>query len=198
LPAADNSAASFSVTLLIEFANWTTKPPQGKHDNRNFGFEVDVSTGASTLRILCVDDRLSSLEVRRAVLTQAGYEVLIASDPASALAIFDEVQVDVVVLDYSFPGHISGEELAHQLRARKATLPLIMLTGAPDLPESAAASVDMLMLKGGGRPTDLLEAIATLMANERPVPDSSVQKSRAAGQSATASAARETPDEQPS
>ncbi len=114
-------------------------------------------------RILCVDDRVSSLEVRRSMLTIIGYDVLIASDPPSALAITDKVEVNLVILDYNFPGQMSGEELAHKLRAANPKLPLIMLSGVPDLPESAAASVDVSIMKGAGRPTDLLGAIARLL-----------------------------------
>lgn len=114
-------------------------------------------------RILCVDDRVTSLEVRRALLKQMGYDVLIASDPESALAIMDKVEIDLVLLDYSFPGHCSGEELAHDLRARKPGLPLIMLSGFPELPDSARESVDILLTKGTDQPAHLLKAIASLL-----------------------------------
>jgi CheY-like chemotaxis protein len=63
-----------------------------------------------------MDDRVSSLEVRRTMLSQMGYEVLIASDPPCALAIMDKVEVDLVILDYSFPGQMNGEQLAGVIR----------------------------------------------------------------------------------
>jgi CheY-like chemotaxis protein len=126
-----------------------------------------VSSAASTpARILCVDDRVSSLEIRQALLTTIGYDVLVARDPLSALAITDKVEVDLVILDYNFPGQMCGEELAHKLRAANPKLPLIMLSGVPDLPDSAAASVDVLLMKGVGRPTDLLREIARLLQGE--------------------------------
>ena len=122
-----------------------------------------MSSPANTRpRILCVDDRVSSLEVRRALLTTVG-DVLIASDPPSALAITHKVEVNLVILDYNFPGQMSGEELAHELRAANPELPLIMLSGVPNLPESATASVDVSMMKGAGRPSDLLQAVASLL-----------------------------------
>jgi len=131
---------------------------------QDFGFEVDVASSPNTPpRILCVDDRVSSLEVRRALLTQMGYDVLLASDPPSALAILAEANVDLVVLDYSFPGYISGDELAHQLRAREPGMPLIMLSGFPDLPPDVEDSVDIVLLKGSSQPSDLLNAIARLL-----------------------------------
>ena len=110
-----------------------------------------------------MDDRISSLEVRRALLTTLGYDVLIASDPAECPGYYRKVEVDLIILDYNFPGEMTGEELAHKLRATNPKLPLIMLSGVPDLPDSAAASVDVLITKGAGRPTDLLQAIARLL-----------------------------------
>ena len=119
-------------------------------------------------RILCVDDRVESLQVRRAMLTQMGYDVLIASDPPSAMSIFDKVHIDLVLLDYSFPGHISGDELARQLRAKVPGLPLIMLSGFPDLPANVADSVDVVLLKGSSQPSDLLNAMVELLRGPRP------------------------------
>lgn len=128
-----------------------------------------MSSPASTApRILCVDDRVASLEVRRALLTQVGYSVLIASDPAAALAIVDKVNVDLVVLDYSFPGQMNGEELAHRLKVKKPGMPLIMLSGYPDLPASARESVDALIAKGAGGPSELLNMIAKLLPSAPP------------------------------
>jgi CheY-like chemotaxis protein len=146
----------------LQIAQTTCEPPG--QAARQIGFEVYVSSPANTPpRILCVDDRVASLEARRALLTTLGYDVLIASDPPSALAITGKVEVNLVILDYSFPGQMTGEELAHKLRAANPKLPLIMLSGVPDLPDSAAASVDVLILKGAGRPTDLMHAIARLL-----------------------------------
>ena len=134
------------------------------------------SPGSTPPRILCVDDRVSSLEIRRALLTTVGYDVLIASDPPSALAITNKVEVDLDILDYNFPGQMSGEELAHELRAAKPKIPLIMLSGVPDLPESAAESVDVLLMKGAGRPTDLLQAISRLVQGAHSEQSSATQQ----------------------
>ena len=128
------------------------------------------SPAKTSPRILCVDDRVTSLEVRRALLMQMGYAVLIASDPPSALDILAKVAVDLVVLDYSFPGQMSGEELARVIRAKSPELPLIMLSGYPDLPETAKDSVDVLILKGAGPPTELVNAIASLLGEAPPHP----------------------------
>jgi CheY-like chemotaxis protein len=139
---------------------------------------------ASRQRLLCVDDRASSLEVRRTLLKQMGYEVLLAVDPADALKMVGETPLDLVIMDYSFPGHMNGEELARHIRAKCPGLPLLMLTGFPELPESARASVDLVIVKGEGGPTKLLNAICKLLA--KPViqlPDAK-QRSRELAQQA--------------
>ena len=168
--AAANSGAPFSVIPGYS-GSILSNLRAARRAARQIGFEVYVSSPANTpARILCVDDRISSLEVRRALLTTIGYDVLIASDPPSALAITNKVEVDLIILDYNFPGEMTGEELAHKLRAANPQLPLIMLSGVPELPQSAAASVDLLLTKGAGRPTDLLQAIARLLEGKSSAP----------------------------
>jgi CheY-like chemotaxis protein len=97
------------------------------------------------------------------LLAQLGYDVIIASDPESALAILEKETVNLAVLDYSFPGQMNGEDLARTIRASRPHLPLIMLSGYPDLPPSASESVDILILKGAGGPGELLNSIARLL-----------------------------------
>lgn len=123
-------------------------------------------------RILCVDNRVASLEVRRTLLSRLGYDVLIASEPSCALAILQKASVDLIILDYSFPGQMNGEQLARAIRGINPGVPLIMLSGYPDLPSTARESVDTLVLKGAGGPSELLNAVANLLGRsgtqERP------------------------------
>jgi FixJ family two-component response regulator len=74
---------------------------------------------------------------------------------------------------------MSGEELAHTIRANRPGLPLIMLSGYPDLPPSARESVDTFVLKGAGGPSDLLNAISDLLATPRPAKPLAPKQTRA-------------------
>jgi hypothetical protein len=42
-------------------------------------------------------------------------------------------------------------------------MPLIMLSGDPNIPQSARDCVDAVFLKGAGNPRDLIELIQTLL-----------------------------------
>lgn len=76
--------------------------------------------------ILVVDDEQKILEVVRAYLEKEDYKVITALDGESALNIFKNETVHLVVLDLMLP-KISGIEVCNKIRAR-STVPIIMLT----------------------------------------------------------------------
>ena len=59
--------------------------------------------------ILCVDDEVVGLRVRKILLERAGYRVLTAEDGRSGIDLFASEPVDAVVLDYAMPGMHGGE-----------------------------------------------------------------------------------------
>ncbi|HEV2121940.1 MAG TPA: HD domain-containing phosphohydrolase [Chloroflexota bacterium] len=82
-------------------------------------------------RILIVDDQEVNIELFRAVLGGGGYTDLHWTlDPRQALALFDEVEPDVVLLDLHMP-HLDGIEVLRQLQARIGAhfVPVVVLTG---------------------------------------------------------------------
>src|SRR5579859_5019110 len=68
--------------------------------------------------ILCVDDEVVGLRVRKILLERAGYEVLTAEDGNSGIELFATQPVDAVVLDYAMPG-MHGGEVAKRMRQTK-------------------------------------------------------------------------------
>ena len=77
-------------------------------------------------KILVVEDEASFSDALSYVLTKEGYEVVVADTGDGAIATFDEVGADLVLLDLMLPG-LSGTEVCRQLRAR-SNVPIIMLT----------------------------------------------------------------------
>ena len=77
-------------------------------------------------KILVVEDEASFSDALSYVLTKEGYEVVVADTGDGAIAIFDKVGADLVLLDLMLPG-LSGTEVCRQLRAR-SNVPIIMLT----------------------------------------------------------------------
>ena len=77
-------------------------------------------------KILVVEDEASFSDALSYVLTKEGYEVVVADTGDGAIAIFDKVGADLVLLDLMLPG-LSGTEVCRQLRSR-SNVPIIMLT----------------------------------------------------------------------
>ena len=111
--------------------------------------------------VLCVDDEVIGLQVRKILLERAGYKVLTATDGSSGLELFLEEPVDAVVLDYSMPG-MHGGEVAIKMRATKPQVPILMLSAYIGLSEEITSLVDLSMTKGEGAPK-LLEKLESLL-----------------------------------
>jgi len=80
----------------------------------------------SEATILVVEDEASFVEALTIGLRREGFDVVVATDGAQALDMFDEVQPDLVLLDVMLP-KISGLDVCRQLR-KKTQIPIIMVT----------------------------------------------------------------------
>jgi CheY-like chemotaxis protein len=112
--------------------------------------------------VLCVDDELVGLRVRKILLERAGYQVLTANDGHSGLELFTHQPIDAVVLDYAMPG-MHGDEVARKMRQTKPQVPILLLSAYVGLPEDVSSIVDVYMTKGEGAPA-LLEKLGNLLA----------------------------------
>ncbi len=80
------------------------------------------------VRILVIDD---SQEIRKflhsSVLTPAGYQTLLASTGEEGLALAEEANPDLILLDYELPD-LNGIEVLHALDEAGLTVPVILIT----------------------------------------------------------------------
>ncbi len=112
--------------------------------------------------ILCVDDEVVGLRVRKILLERAGYKVLTAEDGSSGIALFASQPIDAVVLDYAMPG-MHGGEVAKKMRQTKPKVPILLLSAYVGLPEEVSSLVDIYMTKGEGAPA-LLQKLGNLLS----------------------------------
>lgn len=98
--------------------------------------------------VLIVDDNEDTRLLTKMFLNNFGYEVDSANSASEALARFDPVLHDLVLTDNSMPG-MTGMEMAHIIKLRSPTTPVVMCTGHPP---SDCSSVDVVIKK----PTYLL------------------------------------------
>jgi DNA-binding NtrC family response regulator len=79
-------------------------------------------------RILVVEDKYDLRQITAEVLMDAGYQVDIAEDGASAWTALQSYPYDLLITDQFLP-KVSGIELLRSIHFARLTLPIIMATG---------------------------------------------------------------------
>jgi PAS domain S-box-containing protein len=82
-------------------------------------------------KVLIIDDEPSIRLTLAEFLKREGFETLVAADAAQGSALFDS-RVDVAVVDVNLPGR-SGIDLLREFSGREPHVPIIMITGEPDV-----------------------------------------------------------------
>jgi two-component system alkaline phosphatase synthesis response regulator PhoP len=96
--------------------------------------------------LLCIDDNEDMLECEKSFLESFGYSVLTAASGGKGLELASTHSVDVVILDYFMP-EMNGQDVAIEMRQLRPQAPIIMLSGAVDIPEQALKWVDAFIAK---------------------------------------------------
>jgi EAL domain-containing protein (putative c-di-GMP-specific phosphodiesterase class I)/DNA-binding response OmpR family regulator len=118
-------------------------------------------------RILVVDDDPMTRHLFETVLARAGYDVVVATSGAEALAVLEREVVDIVLLDNHMPG-MTGIELLPRIRERAPlqTLPIILVTGDSG-PNDTATGLDSGADDYLAKPVDVAELTARVRAQLR-------------------------------
>jgi two-component system cell cycle sensor histidine kinase/response regulator CckA len=114
--------------------------------------------------VLCIDDNHDVLECEKDFLESFGYTVLTAPTGGRGLELASIHPVDVVIVDYCMP-EMNGQELAIEMRRLRPQAPIIMLSGAVDVPVQALKSVDVFIAKDR-LSSQLLPAIEQLQESQ--------------------------------
>lgn len=100
-------------------------------------------------RILVVDDESSIVNGIVELLTEEGYEVVVAGDGDAALRIFAESQPDLVVLDIMMPKK-NGFQVCEEMRRSNQAMPILFLSAKGDIVDKSigfGAGADDYMTK---------------------------------------------------
>jgi signal transduction histidine kinase/CheY-like chemotaxis protein len=143
----------------------TMHAPSDASSRRPAGL-VDARGG----RVLFVDDEEVLVSLGTHILEVLGYEVTGTAQPLDALKRFVEQPhaFDVVVTDLSMPG-LSGFQLAQQLLAVRADVPIVMMSGnvgPEELAQARRIGLRELLLKPVGM-DDLNRTLARVLAATR-------------------------------
>jgi CheY-like chemotaxis protein len=113
--------------------------------------------------ILCIDDDSETLSLRRQVLETNGFSVMTALSGADGLRLLSGSRtIDLVLLDYVMP-EMAGDRVAEQLKRLFPSVPIVLVSGFPDLPETLLRNVDGYVRKGQD-PDVLIGAITRALA----------------------------------
>src|ERR1700691_6525413 len=96
--------------------------------------------------LLCIDDRLQMLELRKATLESQGYCVKLASSGHDAIKTLEQASVAAVLLEYKQEG-MDAEAIAFHIKQRFPNLPIILLSAYSEMPERILWLVDEFVMK---------------------------------------------------
>jgi CheY-like chemotaxis protein len=94
-------------------------------------------------RILIADDDRGLVEMLRATLDDAGYEVVTAYSGLAAAGLIEREDFDLLILDVLMPG-MSGDAVAQLLAGLKPQLPVLLMTGDAGDPFIQATDLPVL------------------------------------------------------
>jgi CheY-like chemotaxis protein len=123
--------------------------------------DVQAPTTAVHGRVLFVDDSADVRKSFRRALVQAGHVVKEASNGLEATELVAKEQFDLVVSDVHMPD-MNGVELLRRVRETDPDLPVLLLSGDPDL-ESAMRAVEYGAVEYLAKPIDMAKFRASVL-----------------------------------
>jgi len=129
--------------------------------------QVSADDTSNTLRILIVDDSITTRTLEKNILQAAGYQVTTATDGTMALRQLQEKEFDLVVSDIQMP-NMDGIALTRYLRdsMEYTNLPIILVTSLESLEDrenGLRAGANAYIVKRGFDQAELLSTIHQLV-----------------------------------
>lgn len=118
-----------------------------------------------TAEILLVDDSPIQAATRQAILSLPGRIVAVAESAHRALEILEDGElldsISLIITDHWMPD-INGPQFVHLLRRRLPTIPVLVLSGLPDV-EAEYAGLDVIFRVKPIAPDQLLALVDSLL-----------------------------------
>ena len=114
---------------------------------------------AAPIHVLVIDDNPVQLSIREAVLRDAGFLVSIATTGPGALALLSAAVTPfhVIVTDHVMP-KVSGADFVRSLRKINPQIPVLVVTGMPDI-ESDYHGLNVVVKLKPLPPQELIELV---------------------------------------
>jgi DNA-binding NtrC family response regulator len=118
-----------------------------------------------TAEILLVDDSTIQASTRRSILLTTGRTVALAGGAIQALTMLDDAallrSLGLVITDHCMPG-MNGPEFVARLRERLPSVPVVVLSGFPDV-EAEYADMNVLFRIKPVAPDQLIALVESLL-----------------------------------
>ena len=96
--------------------------------------------------VLCIDDQLPVLELRKTQLESVGFSVATAHNAVEGIRLMDELPIVAVVLEYKSEG-MDARAVAFHMRHKAPRLPIIVISAFWDVAGQAQEWADVFVLK---------------------------------------------------
>jgi CheY-like chemotaxis protein len=114
--------------------------------------------------VLLVEDDEEVSKLLTEMLEQLGFEVTRTASAAAALgALANGRRVDVVLSDIMMPGGMNGVELAREIKARRADLPVLLTSGYAEASKFTTGEQDLRVLPKPFGINDLASALRSIV-----------------------------------
>jgi len=111
--------------------------------------------------VLIVDDDPSHLKLYGWVLERGGFHTITALVQGGAVELPQQQSIDAAVLDYRLGPTLSAVDLAKRLRIDSPSMPIVVLSDLPWMPEDVAPYASGFVRKG--EPQQLIEMIGSVI-----------------------------------
>lgn len=159
---------SGEVVIVLDANDLVRKASGAILPRRRTQFIQTTTTAAvQALRVLVVDDSITTRTLEKNILETAGFDVYVAIDGLEAWSLLADVEIDVVISDVEMP-NMNGLELTQKIKGNSQTrhLPVVLLTSLakPEQREAGLrAGADAYLVKSRFDQGELLETIQSVL-----------------------------------
>jgi signal transduction histidine kinase len=169
---ASHGGAMTVASVIDQGTTFTVYLPRTDDSGRDeVAQEGALPTGVA--RVLFVDDEESLVGLGQEILMLLGYDAVVCASSVEALEVFRRApqHFELVITDQTMP-HMTGEELALELRRLRSDIPIILCTGFSHIMQAERAQelgIDAFLMKPFTM-QDLARVIQQVLASRRQPP----------------------------
>jgi CheY-like chemotaxis protein/predicted DNA-binding transcriptional regulator AlpA len=142
------------IAVAAEIDEWIRKSPALRSQLQNYpaaipSDKIPAARLTYAPLVLCIEENGPGLNFRKSFLETKGYRVLATGDSREGVALFEKNPVSLVILSCG-ACELDGEVLARMLKRRNPKVPIVMCSGAEELPQRVRQLADRVVTSTQG------------------------------------------------